>query len=112
MLHFNFPCVVESSECTCTVVSQVSAHGRLKLTAKQRGGRLHKQAICMYNAYVREPYDHQKEGVGAYTKMGAYSREYGNNSKQYHFGSQSHYRLLSSQWTIYHYIILGGKSEH
>ncbi len=43
--------------------------------AKKGGGRIHRQAICMYNAYICEPYDNKQRGVGTYTEMGAYSRD-------------------------------------
>ncbi len=38
-----------------TVISRLSAHGRLKFTGqKNEGGRLHGEAICTYKAYTTD----------------------------------------------------------
>ncbi len=42
--------------CAISIFSRVSAHGRLKFTGhKNRGGCLHREAICTYNVYTCEP---------------------------------------------------------
>ncbi len=42
--------------------------------SKNGDGRLHGEAICTYTRTIGS----SKNGVGAYTEMGAYSGEYGN----------------------------------
>ncbi len=56
-----------------TVFSQVSAHGRLKLTGQKTGVGTYtvKPFVCITHIYVIQGW------VGTYTEMGAYSREYG-----------------------------------
>ncbi len=52
-------------------------HWALEIHGPKNGGEcLHGEAICTYNAYTWT-IGSSKNGVGAYTEMGAYSGEYG-----------------------------------
>ncbi len=54
-----------------TVLSRVSAHGRLEVTGQESGvGAYRKKPTVLYNTYTKES---SIIGVGTYTEMGAYS---------------------------------------